>query len=490
MHALERYLLLYENTYSTTDFRDWVTRNILSQTHLNFEGKPLGISPEEAFSLALGEIPIEQWLTNTSNSNVKSSLCDVILSYPVEAWPFLKDTQPLNESWLNLHQEGRACLTNQASQSTLEDLAYSDWDCSNRRLTYLTHCMNHQEGVKPFETAMLSIRPDFEGLKKLHRYLFKNIYSWAGQSRDELGINIFKIKKFYHDKNDPNIDFEQAENFVLEERNSPLGRFVDIKDMGESARQLFDKLKTSLYSADNMPLFIDLRPEEKNQEFITVIASLSLELNYLHPFREGNGSAIHSFIGLLAADQGVYLDTGKIRKTHPDLLKKALKKWYENDDTSLMEKYYRDSVVPQPYSGRLRQVSVEHFGKPLTIDISTTNMLTLPSPCDKMPFENSEGILKKAESDSLISKTEAECIRQSIQHLSEEERQIEIVFAIFMLAPRSLLSEDWHVIAKQGINQNSGLLNPSRSTPELEKFRETFSPNPDLLLKEFVEIDR
>jgi cell filamentation protein len=112
------------------------------------------------------------------------------------------------------------------------------------------------------------ISPD--GLRGLHRHLFQDVYPWAGQTRQSMTLS--KGDAFLH------------------------GRFVD----GALAKQ-FDLLKA-----------------EKNLTGLTAGAFAERaafhigEINFIHPFREGNGRTMRLFLRELAHRAGHKLDISRI----------------------------------------------------------------------------------------------------------------------------------------------------------------------------------
>lgn len=117
--------------------------------------------------------------------------------------------------------------------------------------------------------ANLSLIPgnfDFKHLCDIHKFLFKDIYNWAGEIRT---VNISKGTYF--------CKFQYIENY---------------------SQQLFSKI---LKDFDNWPSF----------SFIELAKKLSYvlaEINAIHPFREGNGRTQRLYILMLAAKFGYHLD--------------------------------------------------------------------------------------------------------------------------------------------------------------------------------------
>lgn len=110
---------------------------------------------------------------------------------------------------------------------------------------------------------------DFEHLKSIHKFLFQDLYDWAGTLRT---CNIAKSNIFCLPKH--------IETY---------------------AKEVFDKIAEKNY-------FIDFNFKNKVEE----LANLFADINALHPFREGNGRVQREFIRGLARVNGVNLDFAKI----------------------------------------------------------------------------------------------------------------------------------------------------------------------------------
>ena len=105
-----------------------------------------------------------------------------------------------------------------------------------------------------------------ESLFAIHRHLFQDIYSWAGKKRI---VEISKDGKQFF----PTTHFENAY------------RFIDtlISDYKKSRRN-------------------------NKQQLAEQLAEILDNLNYLHPFREGNGRTQREFLRILALEKGLTLN--------------------------------------------------------------------------------------------------------------------------------------------------------------------------------------
>lgn len=106
-------------------------------------------------------------------------------------------------------------------------------------------------------------------LCKIHQYLFGDIYRFAGHLRKET------IRK-------------------------GSTTFVNEKDIRPKLSALLSELKAEIYLS-----------ELEFDAFIKRICYYLSELNYIHPFREGNGRAIREFMRLLISRNGYDVDWSK-----------------------------------------------------------------------------------------------------------------------------------------------------------------------------------
>jgi cell filamentation protein len=107
---------------------------------------------------------------------------------------------------------------------------------------------------------------NIDGLFEIHRYLFQDIYVWAGKKRS---VEISKDGKQFF----PTSHFDNAI------------RYID---------QIIAEFKK--IPRDNKILFAEK------------LAEILDNLNYLHPFREGNGRTQREFLRLLALEKGLILN--------------------------------------------------------------------------------------------------------------------------------------------------------------------------------------
>lgn len=112
---------------------------------------------------------------------------------------------------------------------------------------------------------------DFNHLKSIHKYLFQDIYRWAGEIRN---CNIAKKDLFC------------------------LSNFIE-----NYATEIFNQLKNEKY-------FI----QYDNKTTLEKLVALFADINALHPFREGNGRTQREFIKSLARINGIEIDLADVDK--------------------------------------------------------------------------------------------------------------------------------------------------------------------------------
>lgn len=127
--------------------------------------------------------------------------------------------------------------------------------------TLITTVQSLKFELEPFLGEM-----DFEYYKRVHRFLFESLYDWAGEIRT---VNLSKQHT----------------------------TFCPIDEMESLATAIFSRLKKRNY----------LYGLSKN-DFLSELVDLYISLNYLHPFREGNGRVQRLYLRQLAQRAGYRLN--------------------------------------------------------------------------------------------------------------------------------------------------------------------------------------
>ncbi len=145
------------------------------------------------------------------------------------------------------------------------------------------------------ESIGISRTNDLTELLLIHKQLFKGVYDWAGQ------IRLVDIKKAG----------KSAEYFLI------------VSKITDAANYVFAELAKENYLQDL-----------SKEDFINRLAYFYDQLNYIHPFREGNGRAQRVFWSRIAKDAGYVIDWDLIAGDEND---EASRIAAEKMDTSKLE---------------------------------------------------------------------------------------------------------------------------------------------------------
>jgi cell filamentation protein len=132
-----------------------------------------------------------------------------------------------------------------------------------------------------------------DSLFEIHKHLFQDIYSWAGKKRN---VEISKNGKQFF----PTTHFDNAFKFI---------------------EQLIAEFKKI--------------PEDNKRSLVEKLAEILDNINYLHPFREGNGRTQREFLRLLAREKGLTLNLNP--PDNKSVYERYMKGTIESDITTLTE---------------------------------------------------------------------------------------------------------------------------------------------------------
>jgi cell filamentation protein len=148
-------------------------------------------------------------------------------------------------------------LRNRLGITTSTELAQAEIDFTTVRIAQL--------GRRP-----LPGHYDLDHLRAFHRVIFGDVYDWAGQLRT---VRLGKARRV----------------------------FCPPQHIESEAAEIFEWLAEQRF----------LRGLDRTT-FVDNLTELLSEINYLHPFREGNGRTQRAFLGQLANDAGYELDWTKL----------------------------------------------------------------------------------------------------------------------------------------------------------------------------------
>ena len=142
---------------------------------------------------------------------------------------------------------------------------------------------------------------DMEHLKRIHLYLFQDVYEWAGEFRT---VDVAKGKSY----------------------------FAHVPYIESTLKGLFEKLSKEQH----------LRG--LNQErFASHVADILGTLNAVHAFREGNGRTQREFVRELAHKNGYWIDWNKVAREE---LYQASEASFMRADNTLFEKLLKRAIEP------------------------------------------------------------------------------------------------------------------------------------------------
>ncbi len=143
---------------------------------------------------------------------------------------------------------------------------------------------------------------DLKELLLIHKQLFQNVYDWAGK------IRTVDIKK-----NDDNSEY-----------------FLIVAKITDAANYVFIELAKENY-LQNLP----------EENFVKMLAYFYDQLNYIHPFREGNGRTQRIFWSRVAKNAGYELDWSLVTGNEND---EASRQAAEEMDISSLESMFSKIV--------------------------------------------------------------------------------------------------------------------------------------------------
>lgn len=157
--------------------------------------------------------------------------------------------------------------------------------------------------------AWLQLHPiegafDFEHLKRIHHFIFQDLYDWAGQIRD---VDVGKNNLFCRAR------------FINDYAETVFGDFYS--------------------SCDNN--------KDNKDSFIETLAAHYADLNALHPFREGNGRAQREFTRELCLKCGYVFDLTKTR--HEEMLSASIESFQKADNTGFITIFHKCVISVEEY---------------------------------------------------------------------------------------------------------------------------------------------
>jgi cell filamentation protein len=157
---------------------------------------------------------------------------------------------------------------------------------------------------------------DAEHLKAIHGHLFQDAYEWAGHTRDErVTLSDGTIAT------EPILSKPDGQPFLA----------------GPAIPAALDDIGAKLRESDNLRGL-------SREEFAERAADVMIELNNVHPFREGNGRTQRTFIRELAKEAGHNLDFSVVSQ---ERMVQASIAAHEQNDPSMMRRMFDEISNPE-----------------------------------------------------------------------------------------------------------------------------------------------
>ena len=153
---------------------------------------------------------------------------------------------------------------------------------------------------------------DFQHLKKIHHFIFQDLYDWAGKSRT--------------------VDIGKGNLFCRVQ-------FIDTY-----ANEVFKDFYSECYESKG-----------NAEKFVSVLVKHYADLNALHPFREGNGRTQREFTRELCEKCGYIFDLSCA--SHADMLEASMAAFNTGDNTKLFN-IFTKAVVPRGKHQEAKAISI------------------------------------------------------------------------------------------------------------------------------------
>jgi len=143
---------------------------------------------------------------------------------------------------------------------------------------------------------------DFAHLKRIHKHIFQDLYSWAGKIRL--------------------VDIAKGDSM-----------FCKVQFIESYAASIFSHFYKDCENA-----------KDDVSEFVKVFTGNYADMNALHPFREGNGRAQREFARELCGKLGYVFDLSKT--SHSEMLDASITSFQFGDNSKFIS-IFRKAVVPE-----------------------------------------------------------------------------------------------------------------------------------------------
>jgi len=185
------------------------------------------------------------------------------------------------------------------------------FDCKNAEKLREIEALSTGGNLAYLQLHPIKGKHDFKHLKDIHRFIFQDLFDWAGQIRT---IDIGKNNLFCR------------------------AQFIE-----SYAESVFVDFYSSCYEVRN-----------DKERFIEFLAKHYSDMNALHPFREGNGRAQREFARELCLECGYVFDL--TQTTHKEMLEASIQSFNTGNIDGFVSIFGR-SIIPideyKEYQSRL-----------------------------------------------------------------------------------------------------------------------------------------
>ncbi|MBR5762408.1 MAG: Fic family protein [Lachnospiraceae bacterium] len=182
-----------------------------------------------------------------------------------------------------------------------EDVLINEFDCHDAKELAVLEALSTGGNLAYLQLHPIRGKFNFKHLKDIHRFIFQDIYSWAGKVRD--------------------IDISKGNLFCR-------AQFIE-----DYAVTVFSDFYSSCYEA-----------RKDKTAFVKTLAKHYGDLNALHPFREGNGRSQREFTRELCLKCGYILDL--TRTVHSEMLSASVLS-FDSGDNSWLEAIFKKCCIPK-----------------------------------------------------------------------------------------------------------------------------------------------
>lgn len=172
-----------------------------------------------------------------------------------------------------------------------EDVLINEFDCHNVEELVMLEALSTGGNLAYLQMHPIKGKFDFKHLKDIHKFIFQDVYEWAGKIRD--------------------IDIGKGNLFCR-------AQFIE-----DYAASVFSDFYISCYKARG-----------DKSSFVKVLASHYGDMNALHPFREGNGRSQREFVRELCLKCGYVLDL--TLTSHKEMLEASILSFDLGDNSGLV----------------------------------------------------------------------------------------------------------------------------------------------------------